>query len=255
MGNMILAAQLYTVRDYMKTPEEIVSGLKKVREAGYSSVQVSGIGPIDPSLLKEYVENEGLSVCATHISFERLKNDLQSVIKEHKLWNCKHVGLGSMPGVYSESEEGYQSFIKEISIIADILEENDLHFIYHNHNFEFKKIGNRIGLDILLEETDPEKVGFEIDTYWVQAGGGDPIHWIKECKGRMAVVHFKDMAISNENKQIMAEVGEGNLNWSGIIEACNQIGVQYCAVEQDICQRDPFESLAISYRNLKKMGL
>jgi sugar phosphate isomerase/epimerase len=73
----------------------------------------------------------------------------------------------------------------------------------------------------------------------------------------MDVVHFKDMAVQvrDGRVQIMTEVGEGNLNWKGIIKACAETGVKWAAVEQDICQRDPFESLAISRRNLKEMGL
>jgi sugar phosphate isomerase/epimerase len=70
----------------------------------------------------------------------------------------------------------------------------------------------------------------------------------------MPVIHLKDMTILN-NQQTMAEVGEGNLNWPAILDACRAAGVQWYAVEQDICQRDPFESLAISYKNLSAMGL
>ncbi len=72
--------------------------------------------------------------------------------------------------------------------------------------------------------------------------------------GRMPVVHLKDMVIVN-GQQTMAEIGEGNLNWSSILLACQEAGVEWYAVEQDICQRDPFESLKISYQNLREMGL
>ncbi len=71
-------------------------------------------------------------------------------------------------------------------------------------------------------------------------------------KGRIPLVHFKDMGISG-GKQVMTEVGEGNLNWDAILEACKSSGVLWYIVEQDTCQRDPFESLAISLRNLKNM--
>jgi sugar phosphate isomerase/epimerase len=73
-------------------------------------------------------------------------------------------------------------------------------------------------------------------------------------KNRLPVVHLKDMVII-DGKQVMAEIGEGNLNWPAILKACAASGVEWYAVEQDECQRDPFESLAISYRNLTKMGL
>src|SRR5699024_3238669 len=145
-------------------------------------------------------------------------------------------------------------FAKRASRVAKILADNDLKFIYHNHAFEFAKFDGKTIMDILLEETD-ENFGFEIDTYWVQAGGANPTDWIYKVKGRMEVVHFKDMGMDYENNQIMAEVGEGNLNWQDIIKACNETGVEWAPVEQDICQRDPFDSLEISINNLKKLGL
>ncbi len=254
MSKSVIAAQLYTLRDYLKTPEDIAKTLKKVKEMGYNAIQGSGMGPIEPTLLKEIVDKEQLTICVTHMPFDRLKDDLDAVIQEHKLWNCKYVGLGSMPPQYRESKDGYMKFIKEISEIAKKLYDNGLQFVYHNHKFEFEKFDGLTGMDILFNETDKKEFGFEIDTYWVQAGGADPVEWIKKVKGRMGVVHFKDMTIV-KNEQTMAEVGEGNLNWPAIIQACKETGVEWYAVEQDICQRNPFESLAISLKNIKKMGL
>jgi sugar phosphate isomerase/epimerase len=104
-------------------------------------------------------------------------------------------------------------------------------------------------MEILLNETDPEAFGFIIDTYWVQAGGANPVEWIRKVAGRMGVVHLKDMAIIN-SQQAFAEIGQGNLNWASIIKACRDTGVSWYAVEQDICLRDPFESLKISLEYL-----
>jgi len=250
---MKIAAQLYTLREFLKTPEDIDKTLKKVKEIGYDAVQVSGMGAIDPQDLKTIVDREGLTICATHIGFDRLKNNLDSVISDHKLWNCKYVGLGSMPDEYRKNKESFIQFAKEASEIAKELQDNGLQFIYHNHNFEFVRFGDKTGLDILLETSD-QAFDFEIDTYWVQAGGADPAQWITKVAGRMDVVHFKDMTIDGR-EPIMAEVGEGNLNWDRIIQVCDDIGVVWACVEQDVCQRDPFESLAISLKNLKKMGL
>jgi sugar phosphate isomerase/epimerase len=129
-----------------------------------------------------------------------------------------------------------------------------LTFSYHNHSFEFERFGGRTGLAIIYEESDPRYLQAELDTYWVQHGGADPILWINKLAQRMPVIHLKDMAII-DNQQAMAEVGEGNLNWPGILAACQEIGVEWYAVEQDICRRDPFESLKISYENLRAMGL
>jgi len=117
-----------------------------------------------------------------------------------------------------------------------------------------EKFDGRTGLAILYEDSDPIYFKGEIDTYWIQHGGGDPAAWIRKLKGRMPLVHFKDM-VMHGHEQLMAEVGEGNLNWPAILDACREVDVEWYIVEQDTCQRDPFESLAISLRNLKAMGL
>ena len=131
--------------------------------------------------------------------------------------------------------------------------EGGLTFSYHNHSFEFEKFSDKVGLEILRAESDPKYFNLEIDTYWVQHGGGDPTEWILKCKGRIPLLHLKDMA-NQGGQPVMAEVGEGNLNWPRIQDAAKEAGVEWYLVEQDICRRDPFESLAISFRNLKAMG-
>ena len=216
------------------------------------------------------VDDLGLTICNTHIGYEQLWHDLDSVIAQHKLWNCQHVAIGSMPGPYREGgEDAYKRFAVEATGVGEKLAAAGLTFSYHNHSFEFVHFpyptaenphGSRTGLDIIYNESDPRYLQAEIDTYWVQHGGGDPVAWIERLPNRMPVVHLKDMVVAfppheRMGSQWMAEVGEGNMNWTRILAACKSSGVEWYAVEQDICRRDPFESLAISYRNLVGMGL
>jgi sugar phosphate isomerase/epimerase len=252
---MKISAQLYTVRDFLKTPEDIAKSLKKVKQIGYNSVQASGVGPIDDREFKNICDAEGLTICATHIAIGDLKNDLDGVIEKHKLWDCKYVGLGSLPKEYRNGAEGYAQFARDASEIGRKLKAAGLQFIYHNHNFEFVKFGGKSGLQIMLENSDPEALDFELDVYWVQAGGADPIEWIHKVKNRMKVVHFKDMTVTDEREIRFAPIGEGNMNFAGIIQACEEIGVEWAPVEQDRSyDADPFDCLAASYRNLKALG-
>ena len=126
---------------------------------------------------------------------------------------------------------------------------------YHNHSHELARFeGRKTALHMLLEDLD-ESVWWEIDTYWITHGGGDPAQWIDKVRGRIPCVHLKDMAIKTDRTQYMAEVGEGNLNWPRILQACRDAKVEWYLVEQDVCYRDPFESLEISLKNLREMGL
>ena len=117
-----------------------------------------------------------------------------------------------------------------------------------------ERFDGRTGLEILYDESDPDLLKSELDTYWIQHGGGDPAAWIRNLKGRIPTIHVKDMEMQGST-QLFAEVGEGNLNWSAILEASRDSGVEWYIVEQDTCQRDPFESLGISLKNLKAMGV
>lgn len=253
MDGTVLAVQMYTLRDFLKTPQDIAASMKKVREIGYKAVQISGLGPIEPTELKRITDGEGLTICATHQSWDLLRNEPEKVIEDHSIMDCKVTAIPSLPAEY-RNEAGYHRFAKEASAVGERLAKDGITVAYHNHSFEFERFGTETGLGILFNESDPAHLAAELDTYWVQHGGADPIDWIRQMKGRLPVIHLKDMVIQ-DNKQIMAEVGEGNLNWPGIIEACKEVGVEWYIIEQDTCQRDPFESLAISLRNLQAMGL
>ena len=248
-----LAAQLYTVRDFTNTPTDIAMTMKKVKQLGYDAVQCSALGAIDARELKRIADDEGLTICATHTDYERMCDEPQAVIDEHNLWDCKHAAIGGLPQEYRNAE-GYARFAKEASEVAKRLAEGELIFSYHNHSFELEKFNGRTGLEILYQDSNPKYFNSELDTYWIQHGGGDPAAWIRQLKGRAYIVHLKDMTMDGRT-QLFAEVGEGNLNWPAILDACKEAGVEWYIVEQDTCQRDPFESLGISLRNLKEMGL
>jgi sugar phosphate isomerase/epimerase len=250
----VLAAQLYTVRRFTQTAEGLATSLKKVRAMGYTAVQISGIGPIPDAEVKPMLDDVGLTVCNTNVRAAWPWHDLDPIIAQHHLWKCQHVAVGSMPQEYRVSEEGFRRFAAEANEIGERLGQAGLTLSYHNHSFEFVHFGKRTGLDLIYQETDPRYLKAELDTYWIQHGGGDPAAWIRKFSNRMPVVHFKDMVICN-GQPTMAEVGEGNLNWPAILQACREAEVEWYAVEQDECQRDPFESLKISYDNLKAMGL
>jgi sugar phosphate isomerase/epimerase len=134
--------------------------------------------------------------------------------------------------------------------------QQGLNLGYHNHAHELVKMDGPVILDRLADGLD-KSIWMEIDTYWIQFGGGDPVKWIKRFAGRIPCVHVKDMGMTvGEKAQNMTEVGEGNLNWPGIIEAAKQSGVKWLIVEQDNCNgKDPFDCSERSLRNLEAMGL
>ncbi|NLK07955.1 MAG: sugar phosphate isomerase/epimerase [Firmicutes bacterium] len=248
-----IAATLYTVREFTQTADDLKKTLKLIKEIGYDGVQLSAVGPIEPAEIRELVDEAGLVVAATHINYPRLVEEPEAVIAEHRIYDCKYVAIPSIPPEYRH-EKGYYQFAEEASQAAAVLKEGGLVLGYHNHSFELEKFQGRTALEILYTESDPELFTSEIDTYWIQHGGGDPAQWMRDLKGRSPIVHLKDMAVV-DGEPTFAEVGEGNLNWPSILDACREAGVIWYIVEQDTCPGDPFESLSISRRNLKELGL
>ena len=259
MSETQIAAQLYTIRDHIKTRADFEASMKKIRAIGYRAVQISAIGDIPDVTVKRIVDDNGLTICNTHVAVDGLLNQPDRVISQHEIWDCRHVAIGSMPPEFRADEAGFRRFAEIANSIGERLATAGLSFSYHNHSFEFVQFGGRTGLDLLLEETDPRYVQMELDTYWIQHGGGDPVAWIERVAGRMPVVHLKDMVMlpsgDGRGQQAMAEVGAGNMNFPAILAACQRAGVEWYAVEQDFCAGDPFESLAISYQNLLSLGL
>ncbi len=247
-----IGAQLYTLRDFLQTPGDIAESIRKVSAIGYKAAQISGLGEIETAELKKILDGEGVKACATHISFGKMQDDLEGVIEDHNILECPYVAIGGLPVEYRGSAEGYRRFAREASDIALKLKDAGFVFGYHNHSFELEKFDGKTAMQIMFEESNPDVFTFEIDTYWIQHGGGSPVAYIRQMAGRVPLLHLKDMGV-HEAEPVMAEVGEGNLDWDGILDAARDAGVQWYLVEQDHCLRDPFESLEISYKNLSNM--
>lgn len=250
-----IAAQLYTVREFCKTPADIADSLRRIGEIGYRAIQVSGIGPIEPAELRELADAEALQIVVTHTSFDRLDAELDELIEEHRTLGCGHIAIGALPKEMREDAAGFSRFAAWADDVGARITEAGMTFSYHNHAFEMQRFDGRLGLDILLDETDPDHVKFELDTYWVQAGGGDPAEYLGRMTGRAPLLHVKDMIALPDNTHTFAEVGEGNLNWPAIVKAARAAGAEWYIVEQDTCAGDPFDSLKISLENLRSMGI
>lgn len=250
-----VAVTLYSVRDYCKTEADLDSTLKKITEIGYKAIQVSAV-PLDPEQVKTAADKYNLKICASHENLDTLRNDFDSIVKKLKTWNCDFTALGHPGDALQPNQEQADKLISELNAYALRFSKEGIRFGYHNHHTEFIRIGESLFLEQLYEKTDHQKFCAEIDVHWVQRGGQNPADWIRKVDGRMPVCHFKDFAILKE-EPIFCEVGEGNLDWPSILQACRETSVEWYVVEQDtpVPDRDIFKSLEISFNNLNRMGI
>ena len=248
-------AQLYTVRDFTKTPADIENTFEKVAAIGYKSVQISALGEIEAVRLAKIAKRTGLLIALSHTPPQKLRENLAGVMADHDTLGCKIVGLGSMPVEYKTGAEGVKNFLRDFSPIAKELSHNGFTFAYHNHAFDFVKCNGNTLMDIMVQNTGADWFKLIADIYWLQAAGVDPAGFIRKNADRVAVLHLKDMAATYENKSEMAELGNGNLDLAGIIREAKQAGVPWYMVEQDTCTGDPFDALKASLDYIKNTGL
>lgn len=256
-------ATVFTVRDYANDKEQYGKTLKKIREIGYGSVQC-GTPPFlgDPEH-KAMLDDAGLISCSAYAGLEQMRDDpeaLKKAIEAAHIYDAKYICVGTIPD--AQSIESYRQYASDLNKLGKEMAKEGIGIMYHNHAVELHSFGGgKTGMDILVQETDPCLVFFNLDTHWLAAGGVDPAGWVYKTKGRLPIIHFKDYAIGGGTETAggvckrFAEVGEGNLDWESIVKACHETGVEYAVVEQDICNRCPFESLAISYENMVKFGV
>ncbi len=255
MSKSVIGIQLYSIRQSMKTAEDIVSSLKKVRTAGYENVELAGFGALEVSEWEKVLNNEGLTACSAHIGYDQLVNEFKDLVDKYKTIGCNNIVVPSMPKSFAQNVDGYKQFAQGLDKIGEQLAKEGMSLSYHNHEYELQKQGKTTGLNILFESSNPQYLKAQIDTYWIQFAGGDSAAWLQKYNDRLVSVHLKDMAILPGRKQINTEIGDGNLNWRSIISACKSGKVVYYIVEQEEFVIDMFESIARSFKNIKSMGI
>ena len=247
-----IGAQYFTIRDFCKTLDDFDKSCQKISQIGYKTVQLSGIGNFDSKDVKTVLDKYGLFPVCTHRPWDNYINDIDSEIEFHKTIGCPIAGIGAMPG-FNADKKTVKDFIEKANVVSEKLSENNLIFAYHNHAFEFQKIEGKFVIDILTDSIKSSAFKYIIDAYWLSYAGINPSAFIRKNKGKIACVHFKDLKIKG-NDPVFAPVGQGNLDWDDIISACIESDVQYALVEQDICEKDPFDCLEESYTFLKEKG-
>lgn len=255
---MKIGAQLFTLREFCKDLPSFAETLKKVADIGYTTVQVSGTCAYEADWLKQELDKNGLKCVITHTAPALLREQLPKVCADHKHFGSHCVGLGMYSFKMDDLAASYQDFLDIYKPIAREIKENGLYFMYHNHHYEFAHLGGMTLLERMAQDFAADEMGFTLDTFWVQAGGANPVDCIKMLSGRLPCIHLKDYAFANTGKfsDNIAVVGEGNINFPDVIKTAADAGTEYLLVEQDNCHgEDPFDCMKRSYDNLRAMGL
>jgi sugar phosphate isomerase/epimerase len=237
--------QLYTVRDLVQ--QDMERTLARVAEIGYKEVEFAGYFGHEPKAIRAMLDKSGLAAPAAHVSEKLLTGDWAKIFADAKVIGHEYVIVPSTEGDQRRTIADYQKLAARFNRAGDAARREGLTFAYHNHEYEFLPIEGKTPYDTLLEDTDPDLVKFELDLFWIRAGGRDPLAFFARWPKRFPLVHVKDMTADGR----MVDVGAGVIDWKAIFAKRKQAGIRHFFVEHDE-PADPIWSATASYRLLSK---
>jgi sugar phosphate isomerase/epimerase len=235
---------LYTIRDAMNS--DPAASLARAAAIGYDWVEAADYGDrkfygLKPKEYGKLVKKSGMVPLSTHNDIRPDKED--QMIEDTAEAGIKYLFLPSLPEEWSNSIDSYQRTADYFNKVGEKCKKAGLTFGFHNHEIEFKEINGRVPYDILVENTDPKLVIFELDLAWITAAGKDPLAYFGKYPGRFQVWHLKDLSPDMQ----VTTLGEGIIDFKPILAQAKTAGMKYWFLEQDDCRtHTPMESITIS---------
>jgi sugar phosphate isomerase/epimerase len=247
-----VALQCFTIRDHVKDEAGFAASMKKVADIGYQAVQISAVGPIPAETIRSICAENNLTICATHEKGDALFNDTEGCIERLKTLGTKYTAYPH-PHVAIDTVANVDALIAELQRVGEAFAAAGLYLTYHNHDVEFRRLDGASILERIYAGTTAAALGSELDTFWVQAGGGSTVSWLQGMHGRAPLLHLKDYSISLTDRQaIMTPIGHGNMDFKAICAAADEAGTEWFIVEQDRDWEDPFVAAAQSFDYIKE---
>ncbi len=247
-----LGIQLYTVRDYCQTPSELAASLKRLRTIGYTVVESAGTGKMSIKEFRSICEGEGFKICSAHEDPNSVLNEAAKVADRVREYGCNLVAYPYPSGIDLSQLTGVKQLAEKLERSAQFLKEQGIRLVYHNHGMEFAHVDGKPVLEVIYQNA-PTLNG-EIDTCWVQSGGGSPVDWCRRLAGRLPIVHLKDYGyVLEKRKSQELELGAGNLDFGTILATATAAGCDWFVVEDDQCRPEIFESVARSYAYIRQL--
>ena len=260
---MKFGINMFTLFKYMETEESFRSAVERLKDMGYSYIQVSGKN-YDHEIIGRVSKATEIPVILTHAPFDRIMNDYDRLMEEHASFNCYRIGMGMVvPATIFASTDEAMRTIDKIEKIAEKMSNNGFKFFYHNHFQEFHKMENGRRVYDYMIDAAPH-FNFTFDTYWAQYGGMDIMTLLDRLAGRIECVHLKDYKVDfleEDGKPIfkpaICALGEGNIDFAPICKKMKALGTEYFLVEQDnACHKpDPFMQVEASANYLKQIEI
>jgi sugar phosphate isomerase/epimerase len=225
--------QLYTLRDEL--PGKSRELLQQLAKQGYTYVE-SYEGPEgmfwnhSAKAFKEYLDNLGMQIVSSHCevqqNFEKKAADAASIGMKYLI--CPWVG--PQPSI-----DAYKRLAQQFNQLGSVCQKNGIRFAYHNHDYSFRQLEGQFPQEVLLKETDPLLVDFELDIYWASYTGQDPAAWFANYPSRFKLCHVKDKSRAPYPKEgyLSVDLGTGSIDFKKILPKAVDLGLEYLFVEQE----------------------
>ncbi len=244
-----IGIQLYTVRrDLTKDVEGTLSRLASI---GFQEVEFAGYPEGTAQSLRAMLDRLGLRAPSGHVPLQALRREWDRTLDQAAVVGQDYVVVAWIPEEERRTVDDWKRLAGAFNRAGEAALQRKISLGYHNHDVEFAPVGGTVGYDILLAETDPKLVRFEMDLYWITKGGRDPLEYFAKWPGRFPLVHVKDMDATP--RRFFADVGKGTIDFRRIFRKAKQAGIRHFFYEQDETPGTPFESAKASYQFLKSL--
>ncbi len=249
--------QLWSIRNHFTTVESTRDAFERIASFGYSQIQTAGsYDCISPEKFRTLADEAGLSIVGTHYPWERICSDVDGTIRYHSILGAQEIGIG---GYATPTYDDLMRFIEQFNRLAAMYARHGFTLSYHNHTNEFspqfREREGKCKFEYLIDGLDPVTTRFNLDAAWVQLAGVDVRALLETLRGRVDILHIKDVQADYPHRVADAvlyapkcvEIGRGNMNFPGIISCAEACGVRSFIVEDEVYSTGvPMESVAMS---------
>jgi sugar phosphate isomerase/epimerase len=231
--------QLYSLRDQFA--KDVPGTLDKVRDFGFKNVELAGTYGLTPAKFKQELDARGLRAVAGHFPFDRFRTDVEGIARDAKILGLEYVGCAWIDHPDPFNEKTCREAIAVFNQAGAALVKSGLHFYYHTHGYEFQPHGKGTLFDLMLAETNPKLVSYEMDVFWIVHAGQDPVKLFQRFPGRWQLTHLKGMKESTPTGLLTGHsevtndlpLGAGKIDYQPIFRAANRAGVKWNFIEDE----------------------
>lgn len=234
-----LGLQMYSLRFY--SPSNALAKLDWVRDAGFKTIEGGPSRGLSPEAFLKELESRGLKLVSTGSDYNRLKTNPSAAVEQARQIGAKYVMCSWIPHEKGKfSEKNAREAIEVFNAAGELFQKQGITFTYHCHGYEFQPFDGGTLFDLIVKETKPQFVSFELDVFWAAQGGADPAKLLEKHGSRFKLMHVKDLrkgaAVNFSGGAPDADsvaVGEGSINWAAVMKAAEKAGVEHYFIEDE----------------------